>query len=70
MTTQMTGTGDEWPAVRLEPPEAEKELIRRGDTFAHGLDAVWGVYQSPDRAPKRRNETGGWWRCHDESAKE
>jgi len=35
-------------------------------TFARGLDALWGVYQWLDRAPKGRNETGVWWSRHDE----
>jgi predicted dithiol-disulfide oxidoreductase (DUF899 family) len=34
--------------------------------FARGLDALWGVYQWLDRAPKGRNETGFWWRRSDE----
>src|SRR6267154_2656440 len=33
---------------------------------ARGLDALWGMYQWLDRAPKGRNETGVWWRRHDE----
>src|SRR5205809_4246450 len=37
-------------------------------TYARGLDGLWGMYQWLDRAPKRRNETGGWWRLHDEYA--
>ena len=35
-------------------------------TFARGLDGLWGMYQWLDRAPKGRNETGTWWRRHDE----
>ena len=35
-------------------------------TFARGLDGLWGMYQWLDRAPKGRNETGLWWRRHDE----
>jgi predicted dithiol-disulfide oxidoreductase (DUF899 family) len=35
-------------------------------TYARGLDALWGAYQWLDRAPKGRNETGYWWRHHDE----
>jgi predicted dithiol-disulfide oxidoreductase (DUF899 family) len=31
-----------------------------------GLDGLWGMYQWLDRAPKGRNETGIWWRRHDE----
>ncbi|MBB5457894.1 DUF899 domain-containing protein [Paraburkholderia sp. Cpub6] len=35
-------------------------------TYARGVDALWGMYQWLDRAPKGRNETGIWWRRHDE----
>jgi predicted dithiol-disulfide oxidoreductase (DUF899 family) len=35
-------------------------------TYARGLDGLWGMYQWLDRAPKGRNETGLWWRRHDE----
>ena len=34
--------------------------------YARGLDALWGMYQWLDRAPKGRNETGFWFRRHDE----
>jgi predicted dithiol-disulfide oxidoreductase (DUF899 family) len=34
--------------------------------YARGLDSLWGMYQWLDRAPKGRNETGAWWRRHDE----
>jgi predicted dithiol-disulfide oxidoreductase (DUF899 family) len=34
--------------------------------YARGLDAVWGLYPWLDRAPKGRNETGPWFRRHDE----
>ncbi len=34
--------------------------------YARGLDALWGMYQWLDRAPKGRNETGIWFRRHDE----
>jgi predicted dithiol-disulfide oxidoreductase (DUF899 family) len=35
-------------------------------TYARGLDGLWGMYQWLDRAPRGRNETGLWWRRHDE----
>jgi predicted dithiol-disulfide oxidoreductase (DUF899 family) len=35
-------------------------------TYARGLDVLWGMYQWLDRAPKGRNETGPWFRRHDE----
>ena len=33
-------------------------------TYSRGVDALWGMYQWLDRAPKGRNETGVWWRRH------
>jgi predicted dithiol-disulfide oxidoreductase (DUF899 family) len=38
-------------------------------TYARGVDGLWGMYQWLDRAPKGRNETGVWWRRHDEYGK-
>jgi predicted dithiol-disulfide oxidoreductase (DUF899 family) len=38
-------------------------------TYARGLDGLWGMYQWLDRAPRGRNETGIWWRRHDEYEK-
>src|SRR5262249_11914546 len=38
-------------------------------TFARGVDGLWGMYQWLDRAPNGRNETGVWWRRHDEYGK-
>jgi predicted dithiol-disulfide oxidoreductase (DUF899 family) len=35
-------------------------------TYARGVDGIWGMYQWLDRAPRGRNETGVWWRRHDE----
>jgi predicted dithiol-disulfide oxidoreductase (DUF899 family) len=35
-------------------------------TYARGLDGLWSMYQWLDRAPRGRNETGVWWRRHDE----
>src|SRR5437762_11076150 len=32
--------------------------------YARGLDGLWGMYQWLDRAPKGRNESGGWWLRH------
>ena len=37
--------------------------------YARGVDALWGMYQWLDRAPKGRNETGPWFRRRDEYAK-
>jgi predicted dithiol-disulfide oxidoreductase (DUF899 family) len=35
-------------------------------TYARGLDSLWGMYQWLDRAPLGRNESGTWFRRHDE----
>jgi predicted dithiol-disulfide oxidoreductase (DUF899 family) len=34
--------------------------------YARGMDALWAMYQWLDRAPNGRNETGPWFRRHDE----
>lgn len=39
-------------------------------TYARGLDALWGMYQWLDRAPRGRNEPGFWWRRRDEYGKD
>ena len=41
-------------------------LYHTYSTYARGLDGLWGAYQWLDRAPLGRNETGIWWRRHDE----
>jgi predicted dithiol-disulfide oxidoreductase (DUF899 family) len=38
-------------------------------TYSRGVDGLWGMYQWLDRAPKGRNETGVWFRRHDEYGK-
>ncbi|HUP30588.1 MAG TPA: DUF899 domain-containing protein [Usitatibacter sp.] len=35
-------------------------------TYSRGVDALWGMYQWLDRAPKGRNESGFWWKRNDE----
>jgi predicted dithiol-disulfide oxidoreductase (DUF899 family) len=34
--------------------------------YARGIDGLWSMYQWLDRAPSGRNETGVWFRRHDE----
>jgi predicted dithiol-disulfide oxidoreductase (DUF899 family) len=34
--------------------------------YARGVDGLWSMYQWLDRAPRGRNETGVWFRRHDE----
>ena len=38
-------------------------------SYARGVDGLWGMYQWLDRTPKGRNETGVWWKRHDEYGK-
>jgi predicted dithiol-disulfide oxidoreductase (DUF899 family) len=66
----MTGT-DAATYTRERP--GLSAFVREGDavyhaysTYARGLDGLWGMYQWLDRAPRGRNETGVWWRRHDE----
>ncbi len=42
------------------------QVFHTYSAYARGLDALWGMYQWLDRAPKGRNESGVWWRRHDE----
>jgi predicted dithiol-disulfide oxidoreductase (DUF899 family) len=37
-------------------------------TYARGLDGLWSMYQWLDHAPLGRNETGPWFKRHDEYA--
>jgi len=66
------GTGVDWPTYLRERPGASAFVFENGavyhtySTYARGLDALWGMWQWLDRAPKGRNETGHWWRRHDE----
>jgi len=46
------------------------EVFHTYSTYARGLDALWGMYPWLDRAPMGRNETGPWWRRHDEYGKQ
>jgi predicted dithiol-disulfide oxidoreductase (DUF899 family) len=34
--------------------------------YERGIDDLWGMYQWLDRTPRGRNETGVWYRRHDE----
>jgi predicted dithiol-disulfide oxidoreductase (DUF899 family) len=41
-------------------------LYHTYSAYARGLDGLWGMYQWLDRTPRGRNETGLWFRRHDE----
>jgi predicted dithiol-disulfide oxidoreductase (DUF899 family) len=65
-------TGTDLATYTRERPGMSAFIIEDGvvyhtySTYARGLDGLWGMYQWLDRAPKGRNETGMWWRRHDE----
>jgi predicted dithiol-disulfide oxidoreductase (DUF899 family) len=63
--------GTDGPTFMRDRPGLSAFVREDGDvfhtysTYARGLDGLWGMYQWLDRAPKGRNETGLWWRHHD-----
>jgi predicted dithiol-disulfide oxidoreductase (DUF899 family) len=64
--------GTDWATFRREGPGVSAFVLDAGavyhtySAYARGLDGLWGMYQWLDRAPRGRNETGLWWRRHDE----
>jgi predicted dithiol-disulfide oxidoreductase (DUF899 family) len=68
-------TGTDVPTYIRERPGMSAFVLDDGvvyhsySAYARGLDGLWGMYQWLDRAPKGRNETGVWWRRHDEYKK-
>ena len=65
----MTGT-DVATSTRERPGMSafalEDGVYHTYSAYARGLDGLWGMYQWLDRAPRGRNETGVWFRRHDE----
>ncbi|MGA9725692.1 MAG: DUF899 domain-containing protein [Candidatus Binatus sp.] len=65
-------TGTDVATYARERPGMSAFVLENGvvyhtySTYARGLDGLWGAYQWFDRAPRGRNETGYWWRRHDE----
>jgi predicted dithiol-disulfide oxidoreductase (DUF899 family) len=68
-------TGTDAATYTRERPGVSAFALENGvvyhtySAYARGLDGLWGMYQWLDRAPKGRNETGVWWRRHDEYSK-
>jgi predicted dithiol-disulfide oxidoreductase (DUF899 family) len=67
---RMTGT-DEATYTRERPGMSafafeDGVVYHTYSTYSRGIDPLWGMYQWLDRAPRGRNETGVWWRRHDE----
>jgi len=67
-----TVVGTDWENYRREGPGMSTFALEDGvvyhtySAYERGLDAVWGMYPWLDRAPLGRNETGMWFRRHDE----
>jgi predicted dithiol-disulfide oxidoreductase (DUF899 family) len=67
--------GTDVPTYLRERPGVSAFALEDGmvyhtySTYARGVDGVWGMYPWLDRAPKGRNETGAWWKRHDEYGK-
>ena len=65
-------TGTDVPTYTRERPGMSAFVMEGGvvhhtySTYSRGVDSLWGMYPWLDRAPKGRNETGIWWRRHDE----
>jgi len=64
--------GTDWKTYRREGPGMSTFVLEDGvvyhaySAYSRGLDGLWGMYQWLDRAPRGRNESGMWWRRHDE----
>jgi predicted dithiol-disulfide oxidoreductase (DUF899 family) len=64
-------TGADIPTYMRERPGISSFVLEDGivyhaySAYSRGLDAVWGMYQWLDRAPKGRNEHGSWLRHRD-----
>jgi predicted dithiol-disulfide oxidoreductase (DUF899 family) len=65
-------TGTDLATYTRERPGMSAFTLENGvvyhtySAYARGLDVIWSTYQWLDRAPRGRNETGFWWRRHDE----
>ena len=64
--------GTDWTTYIQEAPGMSAFALEDGvvyhtySAYARGLDGLWGAYQWLDRAPLGRNESGLWFRRHDE----
>ena len=67
-----SGVGTDAVTYRQEGPGMSAFVLEDGVVFhtysayGRGVDGLWGMYAWLDRAPLGRNETGMWWRRHDE----
>lgn len=72
LTELASSVGTDWPTYRQEGPGVSAFALEDGvvyhtySAYERGIDGLWGMQQWLDRAPLGRNETGFWWRRHDE----
>ena len=72
LTEIASSVGTDWATYRQQGPGVSAFVREDGvvyhtySAYERGLDGLWGMYQWLDRAPRGRNETGFWWRRHDE----
>jgi predicted dithiol-disulfide oxidoreductase (DUF899 family) len=68
------GAGVDPATFRKEGPGMSAFALEDGvvyhtySSYGRGVDGIWGMYAWLDRAPLGRNESGIWWRRHDEYA--
>jgi predicted dithiol-disulfide oxidoreductase (DUF899 family) len=68
-------SGTDAPTYARDRPGVSAFVLEDGvvyhtySSYARGVDGLWGMYQWLDRAPLGRNETGAWFRRHDEYGK-
>src|ERR1039457_1637926 len=67
-----SSVGTNWPTYRQQGPGMSAFALDEGvvyhtySAYERGIDVLWGMYQWLDRAPLGRNESGVWYRRHDE----
>jgi predicted dithiol-disulfide oxidoreductase (DUF899 family) len=72
MTEYAARSGTDWATYCRESPGMSTFVLEDGvvyhtySAYSRGLDGLWNMYQWLDRAPFGRNETGIWFRRHDE----
>src|SRR4051794_18549581 len=65
-------SGTDAPGYSRDRPGLSAFVIEDGvlyhtySAYSRGVDAIWSAYPWLDRAPKGRNESGVWWKRHDE----
>jgi predicted dithiol-disulfide oxidoreductase (DUF899 family) len=69
-----SAVGTDFATYRREGPGVSAFALEDGvvhhtySAYERGVDGLWSMNQWLDRAPLGRNETGMWWRRHDEYA--